>query len=160
MIIIFKDNLTTAAVLDVVSATLDVRDPSVGDRLLPYLNELASGRPAHLKIVTHEDDVRRIGFEDITRNNPRFEEAMAFELGTRGLHAISVDTSLRPLFERIEGLQFTTDQRRQIIALVRNLPADKAQEGMTALIEIAELGGQLDETRRQWDATVQGILKP
>jgi hypothetical protein len=152
MIIIFRGNLTAAAILDIASVRADVRDAEVGARLQPLLNEMAAGKPAHLRVTVQEGDVRQVGYEDIAPADPRFEEALAFDLGTRGLSAIVVDASLRPLFDLLDTDKFTTSQRRQILAILRNLPVDKAQAYMHSILAVADLSGQLDGVRRDWDA--------
>jgi hypothetical protein len=96
----------------------------------------AVGTP-HLRATARTDGVEQVGYEEVSPEDPRYEEALAFELRLRGETAISVDPGLRDLLDLLGTDKFTEYQRRDVISVLRNLPPDQAREMAQTILGIA-----------------------
>lgn len=142
MIIILRHNLTVAAILDIATGNAEVREPALRERLAEFSQTMTAG-PARLRRVWWAGDEERTGFTDVLPGDPRYEEALVEELRRRSIPALAVPPAVRPLFDLLDTDKFTPDQRRQVIGILRNIPAQEQEAFAHDVLEVASLGAEL-----------------
>lgn len=153
LIVIFNKDLSVAAFLNfngekVLVEFINERAKENVEKFLVFLEE---NKPKIKKETVSEDgNVRTLFLETVEKSDPRYLDALVFELSQRGLLASVIPESLKDILLLLSNPQIPFEEREKVMGDLLNSSPEGIEEVKEMIEDVNNLVREIESNRRHW----------
>lgn len=154
LIAVFNKDLSVGSFLNFSGEKVSAEfiDETVRENVEKFLNFLEKNQPKIKKEVIGEDGHERILFlESVEKNDPRYPDALAFELNQRGFLSAVIPESLKDILLLLSRPQFSFKEREKIMGNLLNSSPKEMEEVGEMAEDAAKLAQEVKTNREEWE---------